>query len=128
MSKVCCTQQQGLPQIGSAAMGKRTHTRRITASLLAAAASPHTQADRASWVATPLLARLHKTHTSYAARLRPTAQADASYAAGSRLRICSFWLLLRPRGKATSQRMTRLPRRPGCRLMGMPSPLVCVVA
>lgn len=42
---------------------------------------------------------------------------------GSKLRICSFWLLLSCRGKVTSNLIMRFPRCPGCRLRGMPSPL-----
>jgi len=47
--------------------------------------------------------------------------------AGSKLRICSFWLLLSCRGNVTSNLMMRLPFEPGCLLMGMPSPLRAAV-
>lgn len=42
---------------------------------------------------------------------------------GSKLRICSFWLLFSCRGNTTSNFMTKLPLAPGLLLMGMPSPL-----
>ena len=44
-------------------------------------------------------------------------------AAGNKLRICSFWLLLSCRGNVTSNLMIILPFCPGCLLIGMPSPL-----
>lgn len=49
--------------------------------------------------------------------------AQAYKPAGSKLRICSFCVLLSCLGKVTSYLMMRLPRCPGCRLIGMPSPL-----
>jgi hypothetical protein len=52
------------------------------------------------------------------------AAADTDYKpAGSKLRICSFCVLLSCRGKVTSYLMMRLPRCPGCLLIGIPSPL-----
>lgn len=57
-------------------------------------------------------------------KMPPDAATDTGYnPAGSKLRICSFCVLLSCRGKVTSYLMMRLPRCPGCLLMGIPSPL-----
>jgi hypothetical protein len=55
--------------------------------------------------------------------IQPLLNCCAHKPEGSKLRICSFWLLLSCRGKVTSNLIRRFPCCPGCLLIGMPSPL-----